>query len=85
MNKDLFNETDDREFSLKPVVEWQGASFGIDDILGDCFGKRKLFEYEDLSDEGDLSEHIRSDSNDSAIYATSEGPSKNSDKGTSFL
>ena len=65
--------------------ERRTTSFGIDDILGDSFGKRKLFEYEDLSDEGDLAEHIRSDSNDSAIYATSEGPSKNSDKGTNSL
>ena len=61
--------------------ERRTTSFGIDDILGDGFGKRKLFEYEDLSDEGDISEHIRLDSNDSATYATSEGPSKNSDKG----
>ena len=61
--------------------EKRTTSFGIDDILGDNFGKRKLFEYEDLSDEGDLSEHIRSDSNDSAIFTASEGSSKNSDKG----
>ena len=66
---------------LKFFSEKRTTSFGIDDILGDGFGKRKIFEYEDLSDEGDLSEHIRTDSNDSAVFTTNDGPSKNSDKG----
>ena len=41
-----------------------------------------MFEYEDLSDDGDLSEHIRSDSNDSAVLTSNDVASKNSDKGT---